>query len=90
MSPLGIQGHQPVAWNSEHVQDIRARNPSLTTTAFTLPKNSQRPFPIVGTTLVGPDDGAPYTSGEGGNRNLSMLEMTPLYVGTLLSGIFLI
>lgn len=83
MEPLGIERHMPIAWSQEQVDDIRARNPSLQDRAFALPASSSRPFPIVGSTLVGPGAGAPYTVGEDSNRNLSMLEMSPLYFGAM-------
>ena len=87
MDPLGIKGQQPVAWNAQHANDIRTRNPSLGDADFTMPTNVQRPFPIVGSTIVGPDAGAPYSSSGdgGGNRNFTMFEMSPLYVGSLLT-----
>ena len=85
MEPLGIKSGIPLAWNNEQISSICSRNPSLVDTTFTLPTNSQRPFPIVGSTMVGPDAGAPYSSGDNGSRNFTMLEMSPLYVGSLLT-----
>ena len=82
MTPLRIPAETPVAWSDAQVHDIIARNPSLEKDDFLLP-NEDRPFPIVGTTLVGPAAGAPYTAGDGSNRNFSMIEMTPMYVGTM-------
>jgi hypothetical protein len=86
MDPLNIPPQQSVAWNQENLNDIISRNPSLSERKFTLPTDSSRPYPIIGSTLVGPNDGAPYTSGDGGNRNFSLLEMTPLYIGAMNAG----
>ena len=83
MEPLGIERNMPIAWSQEQVADIRARNPSLQDRAFALPASASRPYPIVGSTLVGPGAGAPYTVGDNSNRNLSMLEMSPLYFGAM-------
>lgn len=76
--PAGIRPSIPFSLNKETVRDIVNRNPSLTDTDFVLLADKDRPFPIVGTGLVGPADGAGY---ESDNRNLTMLEITPLYIG---------
>lgn len=81
LTPLNIPSNQRVSWNAETVKAIKAKNPSLANVSFLIPRQSGRPFPIVGSTLIGPEEGAPYDYGE--NRNLTMFEMTPLYVGSL-------
>lgn len=83
LDPLGIPALTPVAWSEAHLDNIRSRNPALQDRAFLLPVHASRPFPLVGSTLVGPDEGAPYTVGDSANRNFSMLEMSPLYTGAL-------
>ena len=65
------------------VDDVLKRNPSLSSVHFNLPKNQDRPYPIIGTTLIGPTEGSPY-SNEGlgrSNLNASFLEITPIYTG---------
>ena len=81
LTPLGIPLSVPPSWSQAVVDDIVAENPNLARQKFVLPKDNMRPFPIVSSTLIGPAEGAPYDYGD--NRNLTMLEMTPLYVGTL-------
>lgn len=84
LDPLGIKAGTSIAWSQEQLDDMFARNPDLKETRdFALPVNEKRPYPIVGTTLVGPAAGAPYKVGSNSNRNLTMLEMSPLYVGAL-------
>ncbi len=78
---LNIKPHQPIAWNQEHVDDIKARNPQLIDQPFTLPNNG-RPFPIIGSTMIGPAIGGPYYKH---NRNFTMMEMTPLYMGNIIA-----
>lgn len=51
---------------------------------FVLPGNPFWPFPIIGTTLVGPLLNAPY--GEK-NHNYTRIDITPLYVGQLKTSI---
>ena len=51
---------------------------------FVLPGNPSWPFPIIGTTLVGPLLNAPY--GEK-NHNYTRIDITPLYVGQLKTSI---
>lgn len=81
LKPLGIPAGQSFSWSEDTVAHIKSVNPSLKDSPFTLPANSNRPFSIVGTTNLGPAAGAPYTFGK--NLNLTMLEMTPLYVGSM-------
>ena len=68
----------PFSWDAETVSNIKQRNPSLEDLPFMLPASSERPFPVIGTAIVGPDEGAGYDIED---RNMTMLEMTPLYVG---------
>lgn len=76
--PAGIKAGAPFSLNEDTVSDIVKRNPSLKNTEFIMPTNKDRPFPMVGTTLVGPAEGAGYTFD---NRNLTMIEISPLYIG---------
>lgn len=45
------------SWDQDTVDDIKSRNPQLNDATFLLPTNSDRPYPILGTSLVGPMDG---------------------------------
>eukprot|EP00286_Rhodomonas_abbreviata_P019853 CAMPEP_0181311752 /NCGR_PEP_ID=MMETSP1101-20121128/13316_1 /TAXON_ID=46948 /ORGANISM="Rhodomonas abbreviata, Strain Caron Lab Isolate" /LENGTH=576 /DNA_ID=CAMNT_0023418527 /DNA_START=26 /DNA_END=1756 /DNA_ORIENTATION=- len=80
LEPLGIPPNTRFSWNQETVDDIKKRNPSLADETFTIPVNPHRPFPIIGTALVGPTQGAPYVEG---TQNFSIFEITPLYVGSM-------
>jgi len=81
LDPLNIPSNVPFSWNKKTVDSIKLLNPSLQSTTFTLPANSKRPYSIVGVTNLGPAAGAPYKYGD--NLNLTMLEITPLYVGSM-------
>jgi hypothetical protein len=72
-----------IAWSEEQLDELRTRNPSLQDRSFALPASTSRPYPIVGSTLVGPGEGAPYKIGNQSNRNLTMFEMSPLYFGAM-------
>ncbi len=78
LEPVGITKDTRFSWNAATVKDIKLRNPSLENEKFLLPANSERPFSIIGTALVGPAEGAPYTISY---QNFTMLEVTPLYIG---------
>jgi hypothetical protein len=78
LQPVGILPDVPFSWDQQTVDDIKRRNPSLIDVPFMLPADSSRPYMLVGTGLVGPDEGAGYPFED---RNMTMLEMTPLYVG---------
>lgn len=78
--PVGIEAAVPFSWSAESVSDIKARNPSLQDTVFMLPADSQRPFPIIGAGLVGPAAGAGYSYED---RNMTLLEISALYVGQM-------
>lgn len=80
LTPAGITPDTPFTWNAASLEDIRSRNPSLDI-PFLLPANAERPYPMIGTGLVGPTAGAPYYE----TRNLTMLEITPLYVGQMMT-----
>ncbi len=80
LEPVGISKNVRFSWNEATVADIKTRNPSLSKEKFYLPTNTNRPFPIIGTTLVGPSVASPYDSD---NQNLTLIEITPLYVGQL-------
>jgi len=82
LEPMGIMPDKRFSWNAKAVADIKARNPSLADADFTIPVNQNRPYPIIGTTLVGPIEAAPFTSK---TQNYSMMEFTPLYVGQMMS-----
>mmetsp|Transcript_14298 Transcript_14298/g.21406 ORF Transcript_14298/g.21406 Transcript_14298/m.21406 type:complete len:569 (-) Transcript_14298:197-1903(-) len=79
-APVGVAPGARFSWDADTVADIKSRNPSLEDELFLLPTNVNRPFPIVGTGLVGPTDGSPYSSEK---RNFTMMEVTPLYIGQL-------
>jgi hypothetical protein len=78
LEPVGITKATRFSWNAASVSDIKKRNPTLENEKFLLPSNTNRPFSLIGTTLVGPSDGAPYTIP---NQNFTMIEITPLYIG---------
>lgn len=80
LEPVGITKNTRFSWNAETVADIKARNPDLAGETFLLPSNSKRPYFLIGTTLVGPSDGSPYTTE---HQNFTMIEITPLYVGQM-------
>lgn len=80
LEPVGVTPNTRFSWSANTVSDIKKRNPALANEQFTIPKNANRPYPIIGTTLVGPIDGAPYTIK---TQNYTMIEITPLYVGQL-------
>jgi hypothetical protein len=80
LEPAGIMPNKYFSLNDKTVQEIIAKNPQLTVSDFTTVANSNRPFPIIGTALVGPANGAPYTKA---TQNYSMLEITPLYIGQM-------
>jgi hypothetical protein len=82
LEPVGIMPNKRFSWSAATVSDIKSRNPELANEEFTIPVNANRPFPIIGTTLVGPKDGAPFLIK---TQNYSMLEITPLYVGQMMN-----
>jgi hypothetical protein len=80
LEPAGIQPGKFFSWNDNTVQDIIKRNPQLTADQFTLLTKADRPYPIIGTALIGPAAGAPYQADA---QNYSMIELTPMYIGQL-------
>jgi hypothetical protein len=76
LEPLGIPTNKRFSWNDKSVSDITKLNPSITD--FVTPKQSSIPFPIIGSTLVGPSAGGTFGPG---SQNYTMMEFTPLYVG---------
>mmetsp|Transcript_20874 Transcript_20874/g.35177 ORF Transcript_20874/g.35177 Transcript_20874/m.35177 type:complete len:563 (+) Transcript_20874:55-1743(+) len=81
LNPLSIPDEAPYSWSEDVVNQIKSVNPSLEQQNFVLPAKNNRPYSIVGTSNLGPAAGAPYEAGD--NLNLTMLEMTPLYVGSM-------
>jgi hypothetical protein len=75
---VGIKAQIPFSWDEATVADIKRRNPSLQEVNFMLAADADRPYPLVGAGIVGPDEGGGYAFDD---RNMTMLEMTPLYVG---------
>jgi len=80
LEPVGIKPNVRFSWDEATVKDIKSRNSELANAEFTIPVNKNRPFPVTGTTLVGPVAGAPFTAK---TQNYSLLEITPLYVGAM-------
>jgi predicted acylesterase/phospholipase RssA len=80
MTPVGIKADTRWAYNQEQINDIKQRNPELSNEEFLLPTLSTRPYPIIGSTIVGPEEGAPYTF-KRENQNYTFFEMSPIYVG---------
>jgi hypothetical protein len=56
--PFGITAGAPLSWDAKTVADIKSRNPLLKDVQFVVPGNSKRPFPMVGTAIVGPSEGS--------------------------------
>lgn len=82
LEPVGIMPNKRFSWNANTVSDIKKRNSQLANEDFTIPVAADRPFPVIGTTLVGPIDGAPFTSK---TQNYSLMEFTPMYVGQMMN-----
>jgi hypothetical protein len=80
LEPVGVAPGLRFSWSTDMVEDIKSRNPSLMNEAFTIPVNSNRPFPVIGTALVGPTEGAPYIPK---TQNYTLMEITPMYVGQM-------
>lgn len=80
LETVGVNPGKFFSWNEETVKEILARNPSLKAGDFTTVIQANRPFPIIGTSLVGPAAGAPYTHK---NQNYTLLEITPMYIGQM-------
>lgn len=80
LKPVGVERKKLFSWNEATVADIIDRNPSLANETFYLPKNSARPYLVIGSSLVGPQSSAPYYAAL---QNYTMIEFTPLYVGQM-------
>jgi hypothetical protein len=80
LEPVGIKSGKKFSWSNDTIRSIIKRNPSLQAKDFQIPVLPNRPFPIIGTTLVGPSEGAPYKYS---TQNFTQLEFTPLYVGQM-------
>jgi len=78
--PLGIPRSRPFAYSAAAAAEIASRNPGIG--AFVLPPSGsgvqKRPFPIVGTALLGPKLDAPF---DRSNRSYTLLEVSPVAVG---------
>jgi len=83
LKPVGIERNSYFSWSKGCVEDIKQRNPSLIHEKFLTISNPQRPFPIIGTTLVGPNSAMPYETYflDINAQVFYFLEITPLYVG---------
>lgn len=80
LEPIGVVPGQFFSWNDAVVSDIVSRNRlSLSKKDFIVPKGN-KPFPIIGATVVGPASCGPY---EPKTQNYSMVEFTPMYVGQM-------
>jgi hypothetical protein len=80
LKPMGVRPATRFSWNAETVADIKQRNPQLEKEEIVVPVHANRPFPVIGATLVGPKEGAPFVPA---TQNYSLLEITPLYFGTM-------
>ena len=80
LHPAGILDGRRFSVDDETVADIKRRNPTLEDSEFYLPRSKDRPFYIVGSTIVGPVAGAPFKADR---HNFTMLEITPLYIGQM-------
>jgi len=80
LDPAAIPENVPFTLNEDTLRQIKKNNPSLKDSVFLLPSQPARPFLLVGTSLVGPSDYAPYLSA---NQNFSFLEITPFYTGQM-------
>uniref|UniRef100_A0A7S3MCL6 PNPLA domain-containing protein n=1 Tax=Spumella elongata TaxID=89044 RepID=A0A7S3MCL6_9STRA len=79
LEPIGVNPNTRFSWNADSASDIKSRNPELASETILLPADINRPYPIIGTTFVGPKDGAPYMPK---TQNYSLIEISPLYVGS--------
>jgi hypothetical protein len=92
LEPVGIPSNKFFTWSNETASEILARNPKLAASpdAFVTVRGADAapapwpngqvvpPYPIIGTTLLGPKALAPYPTD---NKSYTLLEITPLYVG---------
>ncbi len=85
LAPVGIPYNKGFSWSNATAAEVVARNPSLSSEQFVTVRDADDapspwpagmpPFPIIGSTLLGPKALAPYPSH---NRSYTLLEMTPL------------
>eukprot|EP01031_Cornospumella_fuschlensis_P041033 gene41033-50056_t len=81
LEPAQIKQNVFFSWNDATVNEIVGRNSrSLSKSDFIKPLRADKPFPIIGTAVMGPAAGAPYGPK---NQNYTLLEITPLYVGQM-------
>eukprot|EP01034_Spumella_vulgaris_P028160 gene28160-34976_t len=80
LEKVGIKKGVRFSWNRATVDSIHERNPTMNNPKypFILPTNKDRPFPVIGMTLVGPQVASPFLVE---NQNLTLIEITPLYIG---------
>lgn len=78
LQPSGIDWDTVLSLDQNHIDAIKAANPSLASTKFVTPNGPDRPFLVVGSTLLGPTGISWMKSA---NRSYTMSEGTPLYVG---------
>ena len=84
LKPVGIKWRSLFSWNRTTVADAIRRNPWLTEYDFVLPcdgeaKCDHRPYPVINSAILGPEEVAPYDVFDLGYTGL---ETTPLYIGS--------
>merc|ERR1711907_921445 len=57
LDKIGVTPNMYFSYDQQTVDDIKQRNPSLQNETFLLPRDSERPFMIIGTTVIGPKAG---------------------------------
>jgi len=87
LRPYGIKNNHYFAYNEEQLGQIKSRNPHIVSKNFHLPANKNRPFPIVGTSIIGPAQRMPMNEPffNIDRDSFYFLEMTPLYFGNFWS-----
>jgi len=87
LRPVGIKPHRYFSYTNDHIKEIKARNPSLAKSKFYLPSNISRPFPIIGASLVGPNQVMPPDDSflTVNREPFYFIEITPLYIGNFFS-----
>ena len=84
LKPVGIKWRSLFSWNRTTVADAIRRNPWLRDYDFVLPCDGEdrcdhRPYPVINSAILGPEDVAPY---DVFNLGYTGLETTPLYIGS--------
>jgi hypothetical protein len=78
---VGIPRGQLFSWNANTTAEIRSRNPWMVNTTFVLPPSGHsRPFPIMGSSLLGPRRLSPLQQRHRGDETV-MLEFSPISAG---------